>query len=341
MRLSRSARVALLLTAGYAGLLLLSVVWGTASIPPAHAFKVLITEMGWGENHSVPELQRFLILQVRLPQGLLLGLVGAALACSGAALQATFENPLADPGILGVSGGASLGAVLAIHSGLADSLFLALPLCACLGGFLASLLVYALTYLGGRPSGPTLLLTGVAVGSMSVAGVSLVMVVTEVHRVQELLFWLVGGVRNQTWDHLALAGPPIAFGVGGLLLLHRRLDALQLGEEQALAIGIPVVWTRLWILVLTALATGAATAVSGGIGFVGLMVPQILRRLVGSRSQPLLVCCITGGAAFLLACELISRSLTERFSLHLGILTSLLGGPTFLLVLRKTRERRS
>src|SRR5262249_41266507 len=183
---------------------------------------------------------------------------------------------------------------------------LALPLCACVGGFAASVVVYALAYIGGRPSGHTLLLTGVAVGSMSLAGVSLVMVLTDVHRVQELLFWLVGGVRDQTWEHVGLAPLPTTRGIIGLVLLHRRLDALLLGEEQALAIGVPVVGTRLWILVLTALATGAATAVSGSIGFVGLMVPHVVRRLTGARMLHLLPACITGGAAFLIACELIS-----------------------------------
>lgn len=337
----RPLAIAGLLAAGYLGLMLIGTAWGVTPIPPAHVARVLGAAVGLGSDGSVPAIERFLVLHVRLPQGLLLGLVGAALACSGAALQATFENPLAEPSVLGVSGGASLGAVIAIHTGLAESVFLALPACACLGGFLASLLVYALTYLAGRPTGPTLLLTGVAVGSMAVAGVSLVMVLTDVHRVQELLFWLVGGVRNQTWEHVALAAPPIAVGIVGMLLLHRRLDALLLGEEQALAIGVPVTKTRLWILVLTALATGAATAVSGAISFVGLMVPHVVRHLTGARTLQLLPGCVAGGAVFLIACELISRALSERFGLHLGILTALLGGPTFLVILRATRGGRS
>lgn len=338
--MTRPIAITGLLAIAYLGLMLIGTAWGAVSIPPANVARVLAAVVGLGSDASVPAIERFLVLQVRLPQGLLLGLVGAALACSGSALQATFENPLAEPSVLGVSGGASLGAVLAIHSGLAESVFLSLPACACLGGFATSLLVYALTYLAGRPTGHTLLLTGVAVGSMSVAGVSLVMVMTDVHRVQELLFWLVGGVRNQTWEHVGLAAPPIAAGIVGMLLLHRRLDALLLGEEQALAVGVPVLSTRLWVLILTALATGAATAVSGAIGFVGLMVPHVVRRLTGSRTLHLLPGCVTGGAAFLIACELISRGLSERFALHLGILTSLLGGPTFLFVLRGTRGGR-
>jgi iron complex transport system permease protein len=328
-------RAPVLLAFVYLALAVVGTVWGTVEIPARDGFRVLGAAVGLANDGSVPEVERFLVLHVRLPQVLLLGVVGAALSCSGAALQATFENPLAEPGVLGVSGGAALGAVLAIHSGLAESVFLSLPACAFAGGFVASLLVYALTHVGGRPSGPTLLLTGVAVGSMAIAGVSLVMILADVHRVQELLFWLVGGVRNQSWEHLALAVPPVAVGVAGLLAVHRRLDALLLGEEQALAIGVPVAGTRLLVLLLTALVTGAATAVSGSIGFVGLMVPHLVRHLTGPRTLRLLPGCITGGAAFLTACELVSRALSERFALHLGILTALLGGPTFLIVLRR------
>lgn len=324
------------LAAAYLGLAVLGTATGAVSIPPGHVFRVLAAALGVADDAGVPDHERFLVLQVRLPQVLLLGLVGAALACSGAALQATFENPLADPGILGVSSGAALGAVLAIHTGLAEVVFLSLPLCAFAGALGSALLVYTLTYLGGRPTVHSLLLTGVAVGSMSAAGVSLVMIVTNPYRVQELLIWLVGGVRHQTWEQLWLAVLPVAAGVAGLLALHRRLDALLLGEEQALAVGVPVVATRLLVLALAALATGAATAVSGAIGFVGLMVPHFIRRWTGPRALHLLPGCIAGGAAFLTACELVSRALSERFALHLGILTAFLGGPAFLIVLRRT-----
>jgi iron complex transport system permease protein len=347
--MTRPALVTGALAAAYLGLALLGTAWGPAAIPPGHVLRVLAGAAGAGqlagrdcqEAAAVPSAERFLVLHVRLPQVLLLGLVGAALACSGAALQATFENPLADPGVLGVSGGAALGAVLAIHTGLAETVFLSLPVCAFTGGLTAALLVYALTYLGGRPTAHALLLTGVAVGSMTVAGVSLVMVLTQQHRVQELLFWLVGGVRNQTWEHVGLAAPAIALGVAGLLGLHRPLDALLLGEEQALAVGVSAVRTRLLVLALAALATGAATAVSGTIGFVGLIVPHLVRRFTGPRTLHLLPGCVAGGSAFLTACELLSCGLSERFSLHLGILTAFLGGPAFLIVLRQTARGRA
>jgi iron complex transport system permease protein len=321
----------------YLGLSVLGLFWGPAAIAPAHVVETIAAAVGLGDASSVPASTRDIVLRLRLPQVLLLGFVGAALACSGAALQATFENPLADPGVLGVTAGAALGAVLVIHTGVTARVPLSLTVAAFLGAAGAALLVYSLAYIGGRPTVPGLLLTGVAVGSMASAGVSLVVLITAPYRLQELLIWMMGGVRNQTWIHLELAAPAIIVGCGALLMLHRRLDALLLGEEQALAVGVPVVATRLQVLALTALATGAATAVSGAIAFVGLMVPHLVRRLTGPRSRDLLPACLMGGAAFLTACDLLSRGLVSRVSLHLGILTAFLGGPAFLVVLQRTK----
>jgi iron complex transport system permease protein len=325
------------LTGAYLGLAALGTFWGPASIAPAHVVRSIASAVGLGDPESVPATERIVVLKLRLPQVLLLGLVGAALACSGAALQATFENPLADPGVLGVTAGAALGAILVIHTGLTERVPLSLTVAAFLGAAGAALLVYALAYLGGRPTVPGLLLTGVAVGSMASAGVSLTVLITAPYRLQELIIWMLGGVRNQTWIHIGLAAPGIAAGCGLLIALHRRLDALLLGEEQALAVGVPVVSTRLQVLALTALATGAATAVSGSIAFVGLMVPHLVRRWTGPRSLDLLPACLAGGAVFLTACDLLSRGLADRVSLHLGILTAFLGGPAFLVVLRRTK----
>lgn len=312
--------------------------WGLAAVPPTHVARVLGSLVGLVDPTAVPAGERFLILHVRLPQVVLLGLVGSALACSGAALQAAFENPLADPGLLGVTGGASLGAVLAVVSGLAGGVFLALPTLAFGGGLAASLLVYALAHLGGRPTPATLLLTGVAVGSTAAALVTAISLAAGYYKAQVLVAWLVGGVRDETWDHVGLASLPVIVGVGGLVALHRRIDALLLGDEAALAVGVPVVGTRLTILVLTALATGAATAVGGTISFVGLMVPHLIRRATGPRTADLLPACVGGGAAFLIACELASKAMSGRVALPLGILTAILGGPTFLALLVRSRR---
>jgi iron complex transport system permease protein len=317
------------LAVAYLALAATGTIWGVADIAPERALAALTRTDGASEQ------ERFIVLHLRLPQVLLLGVVGAALAVSGAALQATFDNPLADPGVLGISAGAALGAVLAIHTGLSGVTFLALPLTAFAGALAAAATVYALSHVSGKPTGPTLLLTGVAVGGMAVAAVSLVMVIAAPYKVQELLFWLVGGVRTQTWEHLTLAVWPVAAGLLGLAAMHRPLDALLLGQEHAAAVGVPVVRTRLLVLALTALAVGSATAMAGSIGFVGLMVPHLMRRLTGPQALALLPACVVGGAAFLTACELVSRALSERYALHLGILTALLGGPTFLALLHR------
>jgi iron complex transport system permease protein len=336
--MSRLRNVLLILTIIYISLALLGIFWGPATIPPAHVWRTLAAALGLETAAEVPASEQRVILYLRLPQVLLLGLLGAALACSGAALQAAFENPLIDAGLLGVSSGAALGAALAIHTGLAERFYLSLPACALSGGLGAALLVYFLASATGRPSVYVLLLTGVAVSSLLFAGVMLVLLLARQHHLQELLFWLAGGVAHQTWEHVSLSAPGIAVGVLGLLALHRPLDALLLGEEQALAVGVPVVGTRLGVLALTALATSAATAVGGTIGFVGLLVPHLLRPWTGPRLGPLLASCLVGGAAFLMAGALLVRCLWSWVPLHLGILTAFLGGPAFLLLLTR-RER--
>ena len=170
------------LTLTYSGLAVLGTFWGPAPIAPAHVVRTIAAAVGLDDPESVPAPERIVVLRLRLPRVLLLGLVGAALACSGAALQATFENPLADPGVLGVTAGAALGAVLAIHTGLTEWLPLSLTVAAFLGAACAASMVYGLAYLGGRPTVPGLLLTGVAVGSMASAGVSLVVLITAPYR---------------------------------------------------------------------------------------------------------------------------------------------------------------
>src|SRR5262249_45282089 len=255
--MSRMLAISAGLTGAYLGLAVLGTFWGPAHIDPAHVAQSVAAAVGLGDSESVPASERIVVLQLRIPQVLLLGLVGAALACSGAALQATFENPLADPGVLGVTAGAALGAVLVIHTGLTEKIPLSLTVAAFLGAAGTASMVYGLAYLGGRPTVPGLLLTGVAVGSMASAGVSLVVLMTAPYRLQELLIWMLGGVRNQSWIHVGLSAPGIVVGCGLLISLHRRLDALLLGEEHALAVGVPVVNTRLQVLALTALATGA------------------------------------------------------------------------------------
>jgi iron complex transport system permease protein len=324
--------VAVLLGAAYVALAVGGTLRGSTDIPAAHLPAILTGS----DDPAVPEAERFIVLRLRLPQMLLLGLAGAALAASGAALQATFENPLADPGVLGVTGGAALGGVIAIHTGLAEKVFLALPMSAFAGAAGAAAAVYGLNYLAARPGVTGLVLTGVIVGGLTGACVSLVMLMTAEYRVAQLLFWMMGGIRHQTWEHVAMAAGPAGVGLAWLMLMHRRLDALLMGEEHAAAVGVPVAATRLSVMAAAALAVGAVTAATGGIGFVGLIVPHIVRPFTGPATLRLLPACLTGGAAFLTAAELAARNAPTQTPLPVGLVTAMLGGPFFLLVLRRS-----
>lgn len=317
---------------------LLAAVLGSVDIPPGRVIRVALSSLGLADGALVPESERLILIAVRFPRVLLIALVGAALAICGATLQATFQNGLADPTILGVSGGGALGAVIAIHAGLAERAFMSLPVCAFAGALLSGLLVYLIAHLGGKPSTSSLLLTGVAIGTLTGASVSLVLVWSEEYRLRELLFWLVGGVEGRTWEHVALAAPPIILGGIGLFAMHRHIDALMLGEEHALSVGLPVASSRMILLALCALVSGAAVSVSGSIAFVGLIVPHAVRLLVGPRAKVLLPASFFGGAAFLVFCDLLARLASRRSEVHLGILTAFLGVPYFLYLLSRSKR---
>jgi iron complex transport system permease protein len=335
-REARAGRSIRWLVAVLVGLLVLALWLGSSGIHPQTTGRILLSALGLGDVSDIPRSEQQIILLLRMPRAVLLMLVGGALAISGAALQATFQNPLADPAILGVSGGGALGAVLAIYSGVGE-VFLVLPLCAFAGAFGSSVLVFLLSHLGARPSTTSLLLTGVALGSLTGAGVSLVMLWTEEYRIRTVLFWLVGTAQDRSWSHVQACVLPILIGTMLLWLRHRWIDALSLGEEHALSVGLPVVAARLWLLVLCALVAGAAVSVSGTIAFVGLMVPHILRLCIGSQARWLLPASFLGGAVFLLACDLVSSQISDTKQVPLGIVTSVLGVPYFLWLLRRGR----
>ncbi|HKE02139.1 MAG TPA: iron ABC transporter permease [Planctomycetota bacterium] len=335
MKLARSARVGLLLLA-LAGALAAAL--GTVDIPPARVARVALATVGIGDTSGIPPTEVAILQNVRFPRVCLLALVGAALAIAGATLQATFQNPMADPGILGVTGGGAFGAVLAIHLGIVERVALALPAFAFAGALTGATLVYVVSYLGGRPTTTTLLLTGIAIGSLAAAGMSLLLVGTQEYRVKEVLFWLVGGAEGRTWSHVQLVAPPVLIGALALLLAHRPIDTLALGEEHALSVGVPVQRTRLLLLSACALVAGAAVSVSGSIAFVGLIVPHAIRYLVGASSRTLLPACLLGGATFLVLCDAAARVLSRAGEIHLGILTAFLGVPFLLLLIYRGKR---
>ncbi|UCF66736.1 MAG: iron ABC transporter permease [Acidobacteriota bacterium] len=309
---------------------------GARSVGPADAWRVLI---GSSPERAPEHVVRVLVFDVRLPRVTLLALAGAALAIAGAALQACLQNPLADPGLLGLSGGASLGAVVAYGSGAALAWPLSVPLAAFLGALAAIALVYVIAHAAGRPTTGILLLTGVAVGSLSSALVSVLLMAAGHHRVHEIVAWLLGSAEGRTWLHVRLALGPVLIGGVLLLSLRRLIDALALGEEQALGLGVDLVRGRALLLATVALTAGGAVSVVGPIGFVGLMVPHMVRTVSGSAARELLPAAALAGGAFLVICDLLARVVSVTVDVPVGVVTALAGVPFFLVLLHRARLR--
>jgi iron complex transport system permease protein len=283
------------------------------------------------------ETGRLIFIEIRLPRAVLGALVGAALGVSGAALQGYLRNPLAEPSIVGVSGGAALGAVLAIHLGLSSAFALSLPAGGLIGAALAMLAVVALA---GSYGGPlTLILAGLAVSSMATALISLALNLSQNPFASvEMVFWLMGSLADRSLTQVWLAAPLMLAGIALLLMVGRALDALTLGEDAARSIGIDLDRTRFMVVAGTALSVGAATAVTGIIGFVGLIVPHVLRGFAGHRPGLLLPASMLGGATMLLVADVALRIVQPWVDLRIGVLTALLGAPFFVWLVLKTRS---
>jgi iron complex transport system permease protein len=274
--------------------------------------------------------------EIRLPRAILGALVGAALGLSGAALQGYLRNPLAEPSLVGVSGGAALGAVLAIHLGFSQALALALPVGGLAGAAVAMLAVVALAGAHGGPV--TLILAGLAVSGIATALISLALNLSQNPFASvEMVFWLMGSLADRSLTQVWLAAPLMLVGMAGLLLVGRALDALTLGEDAARSLGIDLARTRWLIVAGTALSVGAATAVTGVIGFVGLLIPHVLRPFVGHRPGLLLPASALTGAAFLLVADTGLRVVQPWMELRIGVLTALIGAPFFVWLVLKTR----
>ena len=282
------------------------------------------------------ELTRLIVVEIRLPRLVLALLVGGILGLSGAVLQGLLRNPLAEPGLLGVSSGASLGAVIALYYGFSASFALATPLFALVGAMATIGVALGLSRTGGTLS---LILAGVAVSSIAGAGVSLALnLAPNPFAAYEIMTWLMGSLTDRSWDHVLLAAPFIGVGAILLLLTARALDALALGGAQAESLGIDVSRTRLLALFGTALGVGAATAVTGAIGFVGLIAPHIVRPLVGHRPSATLVPASLVGAAIVLTADIATRVLRLGGDIKLGVFVSVVGAPFFLWLVLHVRR---
>ncbi|MBP2148041.1 FecCD family ABC transporter permease [Xanthobacter flavus] len=285
-----------------------------------------------------PSVAALVLSELRLPRAILGAAVGFSLGLTGAALQGLMRNPLADPGVVGVSGAAALGAVIAFYFGFSTSFALALPLGGLMGAAAATAVLLALA---ARGAGTVMLiLAGVALSSLAGALTALALnLAPSPYAALELVFWLMGSLADRSLVHVALALPFMAVGWVLVLATGPALDALTLGEDAAESLGFPLRRVRLLVIGGTAAAVGASVAVAGAIGFVGLVVPHLVRPLVGHRPGRLLAASGLAGAALTLGADIAVRLVPTRPELQLGVVTALIGAPFFLVLLARLRGR--
>jgi iron complex transport system permease protein len=332
-----SARRVGFVTAALAALLalcmLVGLVAGPSEVGPARALAAL-----FGADPSGPAAD--IVWRVRLPRVVLGALVGAALACSGVLFQALLRNPLADPFVLGVSGGAALGGILALS--LAGPLglgYAAVPPAAFAGAMGTTLLLYAIAGSRARFSPTQLLLTGVVFNAFASAGIVFLASVAGLSEGTSIFLWLIGSLSSVRAEVAGWVAAFLVCGVGCALVLARSLNLLALGSESAQQLGVDVERDQRIVLLATSLMVGAAVSAAGLIGFVGLIIPHLLRLLVGPDHRLLVPSAALGGAAFLVLCDTLARSLLGGRELPVGALTALAGGPIFLWLLRRQAQR--
>jgi len=339
--LTLSLVLAIVLVAG----VLLSSIIGQLAITPAEVLGSVLRALGI-QNSLAPEdpIIESTLWVVRFPRIVMALAVGAALAVAGSVMQAIFGNPLAEPGVVGVSSGAALGAAAAIVLGgnvavVAAFGSWATAVFAFVGGLLATLLVYFMSRANGRTEVVTLLLTGIAINAFAGAGLAFLLFVGDSASREQIVFWQLGSLNGSRWQEVGLV---IGVTVAGLIvaaILARRYDLLALGERSARHLGINVEALRIGSIVLVALLTGVAVAFCGIIAFVGLVVPHIIRMAIGPSHRALILASAVGGGVLLVFADLLARTIVIGADLPIGMLTSLVGGPFFFYLLAKQRKR--
>lgn len=299
-------------------------------------------------DSALSNRDRIVIFDIRLPRAVLGFLIGGGLAVSGAVMQGLFRNPLADPGLIGISAGSSLGAVAMIVLGggaLAPIVHLfgifSLPIAAFIGGLLTTLLLYKVATRHGQTSIATLLLAGIALGALALAATGILIYMADDRQLRDLTFWSMGSLAGSTWSKVVAAGPIIIVSLLPLPFMARGLNALTLGEAAAFHMGVAVQRLKNIAIISVAAAVGASVAVSGGIGFVGIVVPHILRMIIGPDHRFLLPASALLGGSLLIIADVVARTIVSPAELPIGILTAGVGGPFFLWMLLRQRSRLS
>lgn len=314
--------------------------YGAVSIAPGQVVGIIFSHLGIDTGIAYTDQQDAVLWAIRLPRVVLGCLVGAALGVSGAALQGIFRNPLAEPALVGVAGGGSLGAVAAIVLGITLFGQWSLPAAAFCGAFVATLTVYAIARTEHRTSIETLILMGIAVNAITSAATGYLTFQADDAELRSIIFWSLGSLGGSTWDVVRIATPFILPAALLVLFWGRALNLMVLGESEARHLGVNTERVRLTLITLTALMTGAAVAVAGIIGFVGLVVPHLVRLVAGPDHRTLLPASALGGATLLVLADLAARTLVVPAELPLGVVTTMIGGPFFLWLLHRSKRTR-
>ncbi len=333
------AVAALLLAAAFVA----AIAVGSSPVPAATVTRILLaqfTPASWIDLTGVTEAEIAIVWLVRTPRVLVAAFVGASLAIAGAQMQGLFRNALASPDIIGTGAGGALGAVIALVSGLAMRSLFYLPLFSFAGALCALFLVYAIATRRGRTPVTTLLLAGVAINALVGAATSFLISLKFVRYevAQEILFWLMGGLDSRTWEHVWLTLPTFVIGLAVALIYARDLDVMAMGDEAAMAVGTDVEAVKRIVIVSSALLTGGAVAVAGAIGFVGLVVPHVVRLIIGPQHRSLLPASAITGAMFLICADIFARVLMRPEEIRLGIVTAAAGAPFFLYLLVRQQK---
>lgn len=333
------------LAVGLGAMFVMAVGFGPVAISPPKVFAVLLDAAGIRLPVEFTDREGSIILAIRLPRACLGVLVGGGLALAGALLQGLFRNPLADPGLIGVSGGAAFAAVATIVLGatllkplVAPLGTYALPVAAFLGGLAMTALIYRLSTVEGRTFVATMLLAGIAINALTMAGTGYLIFMSDDRQLRDITFWMLGSLGGATWTQVLAIAP---FAILPCLLaprLARSLNALILGEREAQHLGFDVETTKLLAIGAVALAVGASVAVTGVIGFIGLVVPHLVRLLLGSDHRGVLIGAALLGAALILAADVVARVIVAPAELPIGILTATIGAPFFLWLLVSRRQ---
>lgn len=319
----------------------MNIAFGAVAIPARDLFRMLAGLLpGVAPDPSVPDTFRTILFGVRFPHMVLVCLTGAALSSSGAVYQGLFRNPLADPYLIGVASGAGLGAVTAMSLRWPSSLlgYYSLPVAAFLGASITVLLVYSIARVGRTVPTTNLILAGVAISSFATA-LSTFLMLRSNEELRRAMSWLVGGSLMAGWQPVLAVLPYLVVGMGVLVLSSHTLNVLQFGEEQAQQLGIPIERRKLLMIAAASLTAASAVAFAGVIGFIGLIVPHLMRLVWGSDYRRLVPLSILGGGSALLLADLLARTVLAPQVLPVGIVTALAGAPFFLWVLRRAKQQ--